>query len=228
MSAAALVSVVVPAYQAERFLDEALGSALAQDHPAIEVIVVDDGSTDATAEIAQRRGVRLIRRPHQGVASARNAGVAASSGEYLTILDADDLWPVNRVSLQVAHLRAHPERGIVMGLTDIFLTPGEQQPAHCPARVDDGPVPGVAGTMLARREVFAAVGLFDEKLSLCEDIDWLARAKDAGITAGALDEVLLHYRIHSLNSSRNNHANVDVLLDVIRRTVRRQRGGARA
>ena len=230
MSDLPLVSVVVPAYQAERFLAETLASALAQDYPALEVIVVDDGSSDTTAEIAQRHPVRLLRRPHRGVSAARNAGIAAAHGELITILDADDLWPTDRISRQVAHMNEHPEHGIVLGLTELFVTPGEQHPPHWPEKLADAPLPAVAGTMIARRAVFELVGGFDESMWLCEDIDWLARVKDAGFAAGALEHVLLRYRIHALNTSRDEPANRDVLLRVMRRSVRRQRrpgaGGA--
>ena len=218
-----LVSVVVPAYQAEAFLGEALASALAQDHPAVEVVVVDDGSSDRTAEVAAAYPVRVLRRPHRGPAAARNAGLAVARGAFLTILDADDLWPPDRLSRQVAHLREHADLGIVLGLTEVFLSPGEPRPLHWPDVAEGEAIPAVAGTMLARREVFATVGGFDESLAVCEDVDWLARAKDAGVAAGALEHVVLRYRIHAANTSRHTGANQSELLRVLRRSVRRQR-----
>ncbi|HEX4108549.1 MAG TPA: glycosyltransferase family A protein [Solirubrobacteraceae bacterium] len=223
MTETPLVSVVVPVFNGERFLAEALESALAQDHPAFEVIVVDDGSTDGTARVAEGFPVRLLSEPHRGVSAARNAGVKAARGELFTIHDGDDRWPPDRLSRQVAHLREHPDDGIVFGLTEVFLTPGEPRPRHWPRYADGEAVPGHAGTMLARREVFELIGGFDESLWLCEDIDWLARAKDAGVRSGTVEHVVLHYRIHANNSSRNGGANTSVLLDVIRRSVRRQR-----
>jgi glycosyltransferase involved in cell wall biosynthesis len=227
MTDAPLVSVIVPAYQAERFIRETLESALAQDYAPVEIIVVDDGSDDGTAQIAASLPVRLVRIPHSGVSAARNAGIAAARGDYVTILDADDLWPVDRLSHQVTYLQQHREHGIVVGLTSFFLTPGEPRPAHWPRFPDGAAVPGHAGTMLARRAAFEIVGCYDETLALCEDIDWLARAKDAGITTGTVEQVLLHYRIHANNSSRQAQANVAVLLGVLRKTVRRQREASR-
>jgi glycosyltransferase involved in cell wall biosynthesis len=218
-----IVSVIVPAYQAEVFLDEALESALGQDLGRVELIVVDDGSTDRTAEIAASHGARVLRRGHGGPAAARNAGLAVARGEFVTILDADDVWPVDRLSRQVEHLREHPELGIVLGLTEIFLTPCEPRPAHWPVAHAGRPIPAVAGSMLARAEVFEIVGLFDETLRRCEDIDWLARVKDAGIRAGAIEHVVLRYRIHAANTSRETTAIESTLLRVLRDSVRRQR-----
>ncbi len=224
---APLVSVVVPAYQAEAYIGEALESALAQDHGRVEVVVVDDGSTDRTAEIASAYPVRLLHQANRGPAAARNAGVALARGEFVTILDADDVWPADRLSRQVAHLRAHPEHGIVLGLTEIFLTPEQPPPAHWPATLTGRAIPAHPSTMLARTEVFEIVGGFDEALRQCEDIDWLARVKDAGIRSGAIDHVVLHYRIHAANTSRDTIANRAMLLRVLRDSVRRQREAAR-
>lgn len=218
-----LVSVVVPAYQAEAFIGETLDSALAQDWPEVEVIVVDDGSIDGTATVAEERGVRVLHREHRGPAAARNAGLAVARGEFVTILDSDDLWPIDRLSRQVAHLHEHPELGIVLGLTEIFVTPGQPPPPHWPIAHTGRPIPAVAGSMLARAEVFERVGNFDETLLQCEDIDWLARVKDAGIASGTIEHVVLRYRIHANNTSRDTAANKDTLLRVLRGSVRRQR-----
>jgi glycosyltransferase involved in cell wall biosynthesis len=223
-----LVSVIVPAYQAERFLDETIRSVEAQDHSPVEVIVVDDGSTDRTAEIAAKRTVRLLRRAHRGPAAARNAGIAVAAGEFVAVLDADDLWPVDRLSLQVAYLERNPGIGLVLGLTEMFITPGDPLPAHWSDRAGSEAIPGVAGSMLVRRDVFSTVGGFDEALWKCEDIDWLARVKDAGVRAGAIDRVVLHYRIHANNTSRDTAANKAVLLRVLRASVQRQRALADA
>jgi len=222
MTGLGLVSVLVPAYETERYIAEALESALAQDYPHVEIIVADDGSADRTAAIAESLGVRTLRCPHRGPAAARNAALACSSGDYVTVLDSDDVWPVDRLSAQVGYLAQHPEHDLVLGLTRVFSNPGEERPQHYPLVRGEGDVPAVAGTALARRRVFDAVGGWDASLLLAEDIDWLARAKDAGFASGALDHVVLHYRIHAGNTSRHTNANKQALLGVLRASVRRQ------
>lgn len=225
---APLVSVIVPAYQAGAYIEQALDSALAQDHEAVELIVVDDGSTDRTAEIAAAYPVQLLRQRRGGPAAARNSGLAVATGQLITILDADDLWPSDRLSRQVTHLAAHPEQGIVLGLAEVFLSPGESRPAHDPGFAEGERVAGHPATMLARREVFDVVGPFDETLGVSEDIDWLARASDAGIRAGRIDRTLLYYRIHALNTSRNTQANHAATLRVLRASVHRKQRDAHA
>lgn len=108
------VSIVVPAYNAERWLGETLDSVLAGQYQDFEIVVVDDGSRDATAAVAQARGakVRVLRQANAGMSAARNAGIAASTGEFVALLDADDLWHPHKLALQVAALDAHPDVGL--------------------------------------------------------------------------------------------------------------------
>jgi glycosyltransferase involved in cell wall biosynthesis len=109
------VSVVIAAYNAGRTLQATLESALAQTHQRREVIFVDDGSTDETAEMLApfRSRVRVIRREHGGLAAARNAGVAAADGDYLALLDADDLWTPDKLAVQLAVAQRAPEAGLI-------------------------------------------------------------------------------------------------------------------
>lgn len=218
----ALVSVVMPAFDEEAFIAEAIRSALAQTYQPVEVIVVDDGSGDRTAEIAEEHGVGLLRRPHLGTSAARNAGLAVASGAYWTIFDADDVMPPDRLSRQVAHLEEHPELGIVLGLAEAFVSPGEPRPSHYNPVWDEGPYRGHPGTMLARRALLHVVGLFDDTLRLGEDVDWLARARDAGVQVGQVDHVSLCYRIHAGNSSSDPRANQLATLRVLRSSVQRR------
>ena len=218
-----LVSVVMPAFEEEAFIAEALGSLLAQTYQPVEIIVVDDGSSDRTAEIAAAHDVRLLRRPHRGSAAARNAGLAVARGEYWTIVDADDVMPPEGLCGQVAHLQQHPELGIVLGLTEAFVTPGEPRPRHYDPAWDDGPFPACTGTMVARRAVLDLVGPFDEARAICYDLDWLARAKDAGVCAGSVNDVALRYRIHRANTTSDIRAVNLAMLKVVRESVRRRR-----
>jgi glycosyltransferase involved in cell wall biosynthesis len=222
---AGLVSVVMTAFDEEAFIGEAVASVLAQNYRSFELIVVDDASSDRTAAIAAGfDAVRVVRRATRGgFAAARNTGLAEARGEYWTIFDADDVMPSERLALQVAFLRANPSLGMVLGLTEAFVTPGEPRPAHWNPAWDAGPFPACTGTMLAKREVFDLVGPYDEQLPVNADVEWLARAKDAGVRAGRIDSVLLHRRIHA-GSASSDHAQVRaVLLRVLRESLHRRR-----
>jgi glycosyltransferase involved in cell wall biosynthesis len=218
-----LVSVVMPAYEAEEFIGEALDSVFAQDHPSVEVIVVDDGSTDRTSEIAAARGASVLKRPNGGPAAARNTGIAVARGEFLAVIDADDLWPPDRLSSQVAYLREHPHVGIVLALTEIFLTPGQSPPPHHQSVDPLTRVPGHPSTMLVRRALFESVGPYDESLVMSEDMDWLSRATDSGVVLGRIEQTVLRYRIHAQNTTRDvERIKIDTMR-VMRASVQRKR-----
>jgi glycosyltransferase involved in cell wall biosynthesis len=219
----ALVSVVMPAFDEEAFIAEALESVLAQTYAPVEVIVVDDGSTDRTAEIADGYGARVVRQDRSGPAAARNAGLAVACGEYWAILDADDVMPADRIERQVEQLERHPEVGMVFGLTEAFVTPGQSRPAHWSPAWDDGPFPWHTTAMLARRVLLELVGHFDASRRFAEDMDWIARAKAAGVRSEQGDYLALRYRVHQGNSIADTGAVDREMLRVLRASARRQR-----
>jgi glycosyltransferase involved in cell wall biosynthesis len=214
----------MPAFDEQAFIAEAIDSVLAQTYSRVELIVVDDGSTDRTAAIAAGfPAVRLLRRPRGGPAAARNAGLRIATGSYWTIFDGDDLMPLDRLAVQVGFLESHPSLGMVLGLTLAFSASGVPPPPHWNPAWDEGPFPACAGTTLARREVFERVGQFDEQMMVSSDVDWLARAKDLGVRAGRVEAVCLHRRIH-LGTVSADHDKVNVnLLRVLRESLHRRR-----
>src|SRR5690606_20987586 len=111
MSISGMVSVVIPAYNVGPHIAEAIESVLAQDYPQVEIVVVDDGSKDDTAEVVATRypQVSLIRKENGGAATARNAGIRAARGEFVAFLDADDIWLPGKLTAQIDYLRAHPD-----------------------------------------------------------------------------------------------------------------------
>ena len=129
---AALITVIIGAYNAERYLAEAIDSVLAQTHPRLELIVVDDGSTDGTGDVAEAYGdpVRCIRQENGGMAAARNRAVPEARGDYLAFLDADDRFPPDKLAGQLAVFEADPDLDVVYGHVTEFLSPDLDETAR--------------------------------------------------------------------------------------------------
>jgi glycosyltransferase involved in cell wall biosynthesis len=202
------VSVVMAAWNAERFLGEALRSVLVQTAPPAEIVVVDDGSSDGTATLAESldRRVRVVRRAHEGAGAARNAGLAEASGAYIAFLDADDMWLPRKLERQVAVLDSDSSVEAVFCLVDEFHDFGEGSPAVRPPRRKAAAM--LAGAALLRRDVVDRLGPFPTVL-LGDWVRWWARARAVGVREHVVSEVLFRRRIHGGNNS-----------------VRRQDGGA--
>jgi glycosyltransferase involved in cell wall biosynthesis len=224
------VSVVVPVHAGERFLPAALDSVAGQTHPPLETIVVDDGSPDASAALAaDRAGVRVVRQEHAGVAAARNAGARLARGTLLAFLDQDDLWHPEKLARQVVALDAAPQAAVALCHAHMVLDPGVPQPDWFPDEWLTEPQAGwIPSAWLVRREAFDRVGPFDEGYEIACDSDWLARLKDLGMSTTMLDEPLLRWRVHGANGSYDRTTMQRELVEVLRRSVRRQREGARA
>lgn len=210
-----LASVVVPVYNGERFLAEALDSCLVQDYEPFEVIVVDDGSTDDTARIAKRYArVQYVFQRNRGLPAPYNSGIAVAQGELIAFLDADDLWPSDRLTLQVGYHLEHPDVGYTVGRHRAFLEPGVTRPVWLRERFLTADEVGYfPGTLMARKDVFEAIGGFRERYRGAAGADWFVRAKDAGIRKAILPHRLLYRRIHESNmsSGESKHLNANIL-----------------
>ncbi len=223
-----LVSVVIPLYNCERFLAQAIESVLAQTYRPFEIIVVDDGSTDGGAVIAKSYdGAQCIRQEHQGQAVALNTGVKAARGAFLAFLDSDDMWSPNKLDLQIAYLLQHPAAGYVIGKTLNFVEPGTPRPARITADL----MPGVnallsPGVVVVRREVFEEVGYFDARYEHSKDADWFVRAKECGVIMGTVPETLLHRRIHGQNMSHQVDARTTEYVRTLKALLDRRRARA--
>jgi glycosyltransferase involved in cell wall biosynthesis len=223
-----LISVIVPVHNGERYLGEALASIFAQDYRPIEVIVVDDGSTDGTAAIARSfLDIRYFHEEKQGRAVAINTGIESSRGEYIAFLDADDIWLPDVLSIQIEYLVKHPETGGVCGRMRNFLDPG----AICPSWIDPDTLLRPTDfystcTMLARRSLFEAVGNFNPTYKQGQDLEWFFRVKESGIPIGNIPDTVLLRRIHENNISHNQNGSVQARLRMLKESIERKRGAA--
>lgn len=238
MPAEPLVSVVIPAFEAERFLAEAIESVLAQDYEPVETIVVDDGSGDRTAEVAARyEGVHVIAQENAGPSAARNRGFAASRGEFVAFHDADDAMTPDKLSVQVGHMLDNPEVGCVLAEQELMIEPGAELPFWVagsgaptvmvtpPAEFADEPDVHPM-TMVMRREVFEQVGDFDEAMCPAEDFDWILRASEEGIEIARLPRVLLRRRIHPDSLTQDARASRAGHFRALRARIERHRARA--
>jgi glycosyltransferase involved in cell wall biosynthesis len=220
-----LVSVIVPIHNGERFLGEALDSIAAQDYSAIEVIVVDDGSTDGGPALAAARNVRLLRQDQRGAGAARNAGIDVARGEIFAFLDQDDLWLPSKLRLQVEVLTAHPE-SICIAQQAYFLEAGAAMPAWFgkPELFDNDHAGWAPSCLAVRRPLFERVGRFDESLIHGSDVDWFARASHMNVPIERPGETLVRRRIHKANDSANLAAMTD-FFTIVRKAAARKRSG---
>jgi glycosyltransferase involved in cell wall biosynthesis len=178
-----LVSVVIPCYNHGHFVNEAIDSVLAQTHLHHEIIVVDDGSTDRTAEVvAQYSGVRYVRQRNGGLPAARNRGIQESQGEYLVFLDADDRLLPEHLAISLDAFRSHPQAGWVCGNFRFLGSDPTWRHVHRCERMHDDYATllrmnfiAAIHTVMCRRHAVMAVGGFDERRRANEDHDLFLR-----------------------------------------------------
>ena len=229
---APLVSCIVPVFNGERYLGEALESILRQTHPRLEVIVVDDGSTDGTSGIVAGYGSRIrgLFQTNAGPAAARNRGLAAARGELVGFLDADDLWHPEKLARQVGRFHTRPELDACVTHVQNFWVPElREEEERCRDEPRGRPVPGyVTQALLARRGAFESVGPFDAALPHGDSTEWFLRARERGAVVELLEDVLVYRRLHGTNRSRRLAANSrDRYLHLVKQSLDRRRERSR-
>jgi glycosyltransferase involved in cell wall biosynthesis len=206
-----VISVVIAVYNGAKFLAAALNSVMRQTHPPHEVIVVDDGSTDASPDIATGFGppIRVLRCAHRGGASALNAGIAEASGELLAFIDADDLWADEKLAQQSVALTSNSSVDAVFGRVvqfsdiDCRIAEPDEIKKKCKFSV------GVNKTsMLIRRATFDHVGPFNAAVA-ADFPEWYARALCSGIRTECLESVVAYRRIHRDNTTRRQRESIE-------------------
>jgi glycosyltransferase involved in cell wall biosynthesis len=226
MNESPLVSAIIPVFNGERYLEEAIDSVRAQAVEALELILVDDGSTDGSASLARRVApdAALLHQANQGPGSARNAGVRRARGEFIAFLDADDLWVPGKLARQLGAFEREPSLDIVTGLVEQFrsaeLDPATSARLSCP----DRPIPGmVFGATLIRRAAFERVGPIATDLTLGEAIDWFARARALGVSIRQHEEIALRRRLHDTNLTLRHRQSASDYARVLKACLDRRR-----
>ena len=221
-------SVIIPVYNGARYLRQALDSVIAQDHPIAEIIVVDDGSTDASGAIAESYGfpVRTISQANAGIGAARNTGLAEARGERIAFLDSDDVWPPGRLALLANALGRENGTDLVFGFARQFLSPELPPEVAAGIRCPQTSQPGlIAGAMLADRDAFRRAGLFPVGRRVGEFIEWFVRAREAGVRHRMISEVVLLRRLHGENHGVRNRDAYGDYVRIVREALARQRAG---
>jgi glycosyltransferase involved in cell wall biosynthesis len=224
------ISVMIGVFNAEPYLGEAIASVLAQDYEPLELIVVDDGSTDGSAEVARRfPEVRYVHQENAGNGAARNRAVEEAGGELFAFLDADDRFTPGKLRLQKAALDADQGLDMVFGHVQEFLSPELDEPTRQALRPPaPKPMPWTApNLMLIRRESFLRVGPFSTAVRVGVTVDWFARASEAGLRYSILPEVVLERRLHTQNNGLRERDSRSQYLQVIRDAMLRRREQAR-
>jgi glycosyltransferase involved in cell wall biosynthesis len=199
------ISAIVPIYNREAYLAEAIASILNQSIPPTEVIVIDDGSRDGGGEIAKSfSAVRYHYQTNQGVGAARNQGVRLATGDFLAFLDSDDLWSLDKLERQLTAFKQNPHLDAVFGQVRQFFSPDLDEETKQKTQIPREVMPGYhVGTMLIRREAFFRVGWFETEFKQGEFISWYMRSLDAGLQIAMLPEIVMERRIHQTNQGRN-------------------------
>lgn len=206
MTGSPLVSCIVPVFNGERFVAESIDSALEQTYDPIEIVVVNDGSTDGTKALLGGYGerIKVIDQANAGANAARIRGVEASSGSILAFLDADDLWLPEKTEIQIERLAARPGAGICTCMTENFW---EKELANEAERLrgtkHDGPRKASIQSMIFGREIFDRIGGLSTDISHYAEIDILLRARANDVVIEHVDRVLVRRRIHENNISRD-------------------------
>src|SRR6185503_20230064 len=225
-----LVSVVIPVFNGERFLREAVESVLIQQYAPVEIIVVDDGSTDGTANVARSlpETVRYLYQTNQGPAAARNRGIEQAKGSLVAFADADDLWPRGKLELQLPYLINDPAVDIVLGRIQQMLLSSPADGQIQSQEFAEAAFSVNLGSAVVRKSVFERVGLFDETMRYSEDVDWFMRARESGAAIVTIDAVTLLYRQHEENMTRGKSTAELNVLKALKKSLdrRRERSGS--
>ena len=203
MITAEMITVIIPAYNAEKYLEESITSVNKQLEGTCNIIVVDDGSTDNTKAVAEKLGCKVLAGEHKGASHARNQALHAFDTPFLLFLDADDVLTEDALKSLLGEFNADEELQAVFGMAEDFISPelSTEQAAGLKPRMEPygGILPGCA---LLKKTVYDQIGDFNEKLSPGEVVDWILRLRTSGLKTKQISKVTLKRRLHMNNSGR--------------------------
>ncbi|PKN53585.1 MAG: glycosyltransferase family 2 protein [Deltaproteobacteria bacterium HGW-Deltaproteobacteria-13] len=223
-----LVSVIIPVFNAEKYVAEAIGSVLSQTYKNMELICINDKSTDHSFSILEsfENKIILINNENNcGTAESRNKGIRIARGEFLAFIDNDDIWESHKLEVQMNEFRIHPALDVSFSYMQSFISPELSEKApnlrYCPSE----PIPGyIPSTIVVKRTSLAKAGYFDSRWKNGESVDWMFKAKEAGLNFGVVDQVLVKRRIHETNKGVLDSAtSKNEYLKIIRESVNRRR-----
>jgi glycosyltransferase involved in cell wall biosynthesis len=222
---ASFVSIIIPAYNCERFIAEAVESVRRQEYEPSEIIIIDDGSTDGTSSCVKGLGedIRYVYQTNKGPAAARNRGITISRGEVIAFLDADDYWPANKLKIQMERMNKNPEIEVVLGRIKCTGLLTEEDRKIRFESADNTMISICLGSGVFRKSVFDRVGLFDESLRHYEDHDWLLRAREKDISMIILKDVTLYNRRNEYSMSRRKTRNDPSMIQILKKSLDRRR-----
>lgn len=224
------ISVIIPVYNGEKYVGEAINSVLNQQILPFEIIVVDDGSTDSTESVCKSYGDKLIylKQENQGAAAARNLGVNKASGAYLAFLDADDIWLPARLQDGITALTREDSPSMFFGMIEEFYSPDTDDAFRSRYKCAEIPIKGIhPGTMLIKREDFLHVGFFTTEYKTGEFIDWFQRAEMAGLTHCVSPAIHMKRRIHYANHGITHKDDKADYLKIVKKMLKQRQASSK-
>lgn len=218
-----LITVIIPVFNRQLFVRKVVENVFAQNYPALELIIVDDGSTDQTRRIIAGLpyDIRYFHQTNEGPASARNRGIRDASGEFIALLDSDDLWPENNLWHLLKEFEMDPELEIVRGYAQLFRTTEDGEMEYTGNFKES--FPDYIGAGLYRRSVFEKVGLFDPEMRFGEDADWFNRAREKDIRILRTEAITLLVQRHGENMTEGKNMVELNALKVFKKMIDRKR-----
>ena len=220
------ISAIIPFYNSEKYLEEAVNSVLKQKTDIFEILLIDDGSVDNSMKVAEKflPDVTILTQQNSGAAAARNNGVKHSKGDIIAFLDSDDIWTDNHLNILIGPLMSNNNIDIVFGRFKAFISPELIGQINVDLdninNVESGYFPQ---TSIIRKSVFDQIGYMDSTLELGEFIDWFSRAKDSGINFASLPEVVTYRRIHKTNQGMLKRNHYKDYLKVLHSSIKRKK-----